>query len=138
MTIPPSRSLIFEVKSTGSDLAFGRVRQTSNVFGRLRTSSEIFGNDRVLFKNPSIPRIKTSRFYLRKSWKVQEYCSLNFIRLLRVVITPSVTEGVITTRSNQMKFRLRCVLNPYRPVNRRIEGRETGSLGNQRITKNFQ
>ena len=64
--------------------------------------------------------------------------SLNFIRLLRVVITPSVTEGVITTQSNQMKFRLRCVLNPYRPVNRRIEGRETGSLGNQRITKKFQ
>ena len=32
--------------------------------------------------------------------------SLNFIRLLRVVITPSVTEGVITTRSNRMKFRL--------------------------------
>ena len=32
--------------------------------------------------------------------------SLNFIRLLRFVITPSVTEGVITTRSNRMKFRL--------------------------------
>ena len=35
--------------------------------------------------------------------------SLNFIRLLWVVITPSVTEGVtegvITTRSNRMKFR---------------------------------
>ena len=27
----------------------------------------------------------------------------NFIQLLRVVITPSVTEGVITTRSNRMK-----------------------------------
>ena len=33
------------------------------------------------------------------------YYSLNFIRLLRVLITPSVTEGVITTRSNRMKFR---------------------------------
>ena len=33
-------------------------------------------------------------------------CTLNFIRLLRVVITPSVTEGVTTTWSNRMKFRL--------------------------------
>ena len=31
--------------------------------------------------------------------------SLKFIRLLRVVF--SVTEGVITTRSNRMKFRLK-------------------------------
>ena len=60
MTIPSSRSLIFEVKSTGSELAFGR----------LRTSSGIFGNDRVVFKNPSTPRIKISRLYLRKSWQV--------------------------------------------------------------------
>ena len=29
--------------------------------------------------------------------------SLNFIQLLRDVITPSVTEGVITTRGNRMK-----------------------------------
>ena len=60
MAIPSSRSLIFEVKSTGSELAFGR----------LRTSSGIFGNDRVVFKNPSTPRIKISRLYLRKSWQV--------------------------------------------------------------------
>ena len=39
-------------------------------FGRLRTSSGIFGNDRVVFKNPSTPRIKISRLYLRKSWQV--------------------------------------------------------------------
>ena len=70
MAIPSSRSLIFEVKSTGSELAFGRPRQTSDVFGRLRTSSGIFGNDRVVFKNPSTPRIKISRLYLRKSWQV--------------------------------------------------------------------
>ena len=38
------------------------------------------------------------------------YHSLNFIRLLRVLITPSVTEGVITTRSNRMKFRLMLLL----------------------------
>ena len=31
---------------------------------------------------------------------------LNFIRLLLVVITPSVTEGLITTRTNRMKSRL--------------------------------
>ena len=60
MTIPSSRSLIFEVKSTGSELALGR----------LRTSSGIFGNDRVIFKNPSTPRTKISRLYLRKSWQV--------------------------------------------------------------------
>ena len=75
MTIPSSRSLIFEVKSTGSELAFIRVvrlRKTSDVFGRLRISSGIFGNDRVVFKNPSTPRIKISRLYLRKSWQVKE------------------------------------------------------------------
>ena len=80
MTIPSSRSLIFEVKSTGSELAFIRVytsskdfrrfRKTSDFFGRLQTSSEIFGNDRVVFKNPSAPRIKILRLYLRKSWQV--------------------------------------------------------------------
>ena len=57
MTIPASRPLIFEVKSTGSELAFVRVlrlRKASDVFGRLHTSSgdftrlrktsEFFGN----------------------------------------------------------------------------------------------
>ena len=34
--------------------------------------------------------------------------SLKFIRLLRVVFSSQVTEGVITTRSNRMKFRLVC------------------------------
>ena len=63
MTIPSSRSLIFEVKSTGSELVVirvlrlglgnaravsayetdGRLRKTSDVFGRPRTSSEDFG-----------------------------------------------------------------------------------------------
>ena len=32
--------------------------------------------------------------------------SLKFIRLFRVVFSSQVTEGVITTRSNRMKFRL--------------------------------
>ena len=40
-------------------------------FGRIRTSSGIFGNDGVVFKNPSTPRIKISRLYLRKSWQVK-------------------------------------------------------------------
>ena len=44
MAIPPSRSLIFEVKSTGNELAFGRLRQTSANFGRLRKTSDFFGN----------------------------------------------------------------------------------------------
>ena len=67
MTIPSSRSLIFEVKSTGSKVAFicvltgwyfRRFRKTSEFFGRLQTSLGIFGNDCVVFKNPSTPRIK--------------------------------------------------------------------------------
>ena len=41
-----------------------------DVFGRLRNSLGIFGNDRVVFKNPSTPRIKISRLYFRKSWQV--------------------------------------------------------------------
>ena len=35
--------LIFEVKSTGSELAFSGLWQTSDVFRRLRTSLEDFG-----------------------------------------------------------------------------------------------
>ena len=90
MTIPSSRSLIFEVKSTGSELpfirvlrlrfdsfAFGRLRTSSENFGRLRKSSDFFGNDRVVFKNPSTPRIKISRLYLRKSWQVQVQWSIS-------------------------------------------------------------
>ena len=45
MTIPSSRSLIFEVKSTGSKVAFIRVLRlglNNFAFVRLRTSSEIF------------------------------------------------------------------------------------------------
>ena len=46
------------------------VIKTSDFFKRLRNSLGIFGNDRVVFKNPSTPRIKISRLYLRKSWQV--------------------------------------------------------------------
>ena len=68
-----SRSLIlwisvFSITSPSAD--FGRLQKTSDFFGRLRNSSEMFGNDRVVFKNPSTPRIKISRLYLRKSWQV--------------------------------------------------------------------
>ena len=43
--------------------------------------------------------------------------SLNFIQLLRVVITPSVTKGVITTRSNRMKCGLwSTVLGKFNPL----------------------
>ena len=76
LTIPSSQSLIFEVKSTGSDLAFIRVlrlRTSSEDFGLLRkTSSGIFGNDCAVIKNPSTPKIKISRLDLRKSWQI--YC----------------------------------------------------------------
>ena len=46
MTIPSSQSLIFQVKSTGSELAFIRVLRLgldNFAFGRLWTSSEVFG-----------------------------------------------------------------------------------------------
>ena len=92
---------IFEVKSTGSELAFirvlrlglhnspfgrlltssedfGRLRKSSDFFRRLWTSSGIFGNDRVVFKNPTTPRIKISRLYLRKSWQVYLFAPQNF------------------------------------------------------------
>ena len=73
MTIPSSQSLIlwisvFSITSSSAD--FGALRKTADFFGRLRTSSGIFRNDRVVFKNPSTPRIKISRLYLRKSWQV--------------------------------------------------------------------
>ena len=72
MIITSSQSLIFQGKSTGSDLAFilGKLRKSSDFFGRLRTSSGIFGNDRVVFKTSGTARIKISRLYLRKSWQV--------------------------------------------------------------------
>ena len=92
MTIPSFRSLIFEVKSTGSELAFIRVlrlRKTLYVFGRLRTSSEDFGilqesSEMIVSssKNPNTPRIKISRLYLRKSWQVYK-CN----RFIVVVLT---------------------------------------------------
>ena len=43
MTIPSSRSLIFELKSTGSELAF-ILRTSSEDFGLLRNTLELFGN----------------------------------------------------------------------------------------------
>ena len=70
MTIPSPRSLIFQGKSTGSELAFIsmlRLWKTLEVFGLLRESSEIIMS---CSKIPSTARIKISRLYLRKSWQV--------------------------------------------------------------------
>ena len=124
MTIPSSRSLIFEVKSTRSELAFirvlrlglhnfpfsrlltssedfGRLRKSSDFFRRLRTSSGIFGNDRVVFKNPTTPRIKISRLYLRKSWQVYLFAPQNFAQALF-----SISLGTAVTRKRNKKQRL--------------------------------
>ena len=110
MTIPSSRSLIlwisvFSITSPSAD--FGRLRQTSDVFGRLRTSSGIFGNDRVVFKNPSTPRIKISRLYLRKSWQVYikstvtckcgQYYKINVSRYIHVVYLGGGTPPITST-----------------------------------------
>jgi len=59
-------------------------------FRRLQTSSGIFGNDCVVSRNPSTPRVKISRLYLRKRWQV--YCldierrKLMFITLCQGVV----------------------------------------------------
>ena len=71
MTIPSSRSLIFEVKSTGSELAFGRLRQTSDVFGRLWTSSEDFG----LLQESSEMIESSSKIPALPGWKSHAYIS---------------------------------------------------------------
>ena len=73
MTIPSSRSLILWISVFS-------ITSTSDVFGRLRTSSGIFGNDRVIFKNPSTPRVKISQLCLRKSWQVYIHTALQFPR----------------------------------------------------------
>ena len=67
-THPKTETGITLITSPSAD--FRRLRKTLDVFRRLRTSSGIFGNDRVVFKNPSTPRIKITCLYLRKSWQV--------------------------------------------------------------------
>ena len=82
MTIPSSRSLIFEVKSTGSELAFIRVLRLglanvravqTDVLRRLRTSLEDFGLLRkysemiVSFsKIPALPGLKSHAYISEK------------------------------------------------------------------------
>ena len=56
------RAPVYRRPKTGTGITspsadFGRLWKTSDFFGRLRDSSGIFGNDRVVFKNPSTPRI---------------------------------------------------------------------------------
>ena len=42
----------------------------------------------------------------RRTFRMTDIHSLKFIRLLRVLFSSQLTEGVLTTRSNRMKFRL--------------------------------
>ena len=65
--------------------------------------------------NLSVLKSNKVAFVMHESQKVASilfmirnfiYHSLKFIRLLRVVFSSPLTEGVITTRSNRMKFRL--------------------------------
>ena len=117
MTIPSSRSLIFEVKSTGSELAFGRLRQTSDVYGRLRTSSGIFGNDRVVLKNPSTPRMKISRLYLRKSWQVYK-CSkvMKSLKILIIISLIAYNNKEFLTLTSASIYNIYCRLNLYKTI----------------------
>ena len=78
------RAPVYRRPKTGTGITspsadFGRLRKTLDFFGKLRDSSGIFGNDRVVFKNPSTPRIKISRLYLRKSWQVYILYLPNFM-----------------------------------------------------------
>ena len=111
MTIPSSRSLIFEVKSTGSELAFIRVQRLgldncspSTDFGRLRTSSEDSGilresSEMIVSssKNPSTPRIKISRLHLRKSWQVYpcQYSDMVHLFVKPVPVLSMITNQVL-------------------------------------------
>ena len=70
-----------------------RLRKTSEVFGRLWNLSGIFGNDRVVFKNPSTPRIKISRLYLKK---VGRYSMMVISCLLRT--TCCVPQGTFSQK----------------------------------------
>ena len=74
MTIPSSQSLIFEVKSTGSELAFIRVlrlglghRTSSEDFGLLRESSE------MIVLSSKIPALLGSKSHAYISEKVGTY-----------------------------------------------------------------
>ena len=76
---------------------------SSDFFGRLQTSSGIFGNDRVVFKNPSTPRIKISRLYLRKSWQVYKTCSqVTLIMFCYLQIRTSSSEDSLEPVSSQL------------------------------------
>ena len=81
MAIPSSRSLIFEVKSTGSELAFDRLRQTSDVFGRLRTSLEDFGllreSSEMIVSSSKIPALQDKNLTLISQKKLVGILSAN-------------------------------------------------------------
>ena len=82
---------LFSLSSQYANLEdFGHLRKTSDFFGILRNSSGIFGNDRVVFKNPSTPRINISRLYLRKSWQVYNGPNLKFPTTVPFTGSPDV------------------------------------------------
>ena len=83
MTIPSSRSLTFEAKSTWSELAFIhvlRLRKTSDVFRRLRTSSEDFKLIResleLIVSSSKIPALPGYKSHAYISEKVGRYTLL--------------------------------------------------------------
>ena len=76
MTKPSSRSLIFEVKSTGSELAFGRLQTSSEDFGRLRKTSDFFGNLRkwsCRVQKSQHSQDKNLTLISQKSWQVYKH-----------------------------------------------------------------
>ena len=98
MTITSSRSLIFEVKSTASELAFIRglrLRETSEVFGLLRKTLGFFGDLRkwsCRVQNSQHCQDKNLTLISRKSWQVYVNCILLLVINLWIYGTGAVTQ----------------------------------------------
>ena len=98
MTITSLQSLIFQGKSTGSELAFIRVlrlRETSEVFGLLRKPSYFFGN----LRKWSCRVHKKSHAYISKKVGRYKMCKCQGNPSTRVTL-PACKQG-LTLRSRQ-------------------------------------
>ena len=85
MTIPSLRSLIFEVKSTGSEHEFIRVLRLgldNLAFGRLQTSSEVVGllweSSEMIVWSSKIPALPGKKSHTYISEKVGRYTRVFF------------------------------------------------------------
>ena len=100
----------------------------------LGASLEVISTEKT-FRNPTFFHENYSSLIL-----IVVKDSLNFIRLLRVVITPSVIEDEKTTRSNRTNFRLRVRETVIIPLNPKLSFVLFANRGNtcMSITGQFQ